>query len=209
MPTDIRFDSRLIYKDSYLLHVGSCRGRRMTAFMHIGDSEDDLAIINDSYPRRQFEEIALLHHIREEDTTFQDVVCVLTAGDSGSRGGNPTVIPRPTGPDRVDRWWKKRLVIGNRGSRLTAAKSVRDILMGVYDVTEGTRFLLFSTFSPEPDTLSFIAHRALVNQKHYLHLDISPFNFLIYPQDNKGSIETKKLIENSPKFIKSILGIPW
>ena len=99
--------------------------------------------------------------------------------------------------------------MGSRGSRLTAAESVRDILMAVYDGTEGMRLPFFSTFSSEPDSLFLVVHRALVNQRHYLHRDISLYNFLLYPQHAKGSMGEKKLIEKLPKFIKELLNKPW
>ena len=201
-----------IYKDCYLFQVGDCWGRRTTVFMHDGDDEDDFAVIKDSYPdeRRRFDEIELFEHIHE-GAIFPGVARVLDAGDVEGNDGEPIVTPRPAvdGPEGVARRGKKRLVMGSRGSRLTAAKSVRDILMAIYDGTEGMKFPLFLMFPLEPDTLSLIVHRALVNQKHYLHRDISLYNFLIYPLHAKGSMGKKKLIEKLPKFIKDILGIDW
>ena len=205
----IEFDDK-IHKDCYLFHMGSCRGRRTTVFMCDGDDEDDFAVIKDSYPdeRSRFEETALLDYIHEA-AIFPGVVRVLAAGDVLDRDGTPVRTPRLTtvGPPKVDRRSKKRLVMGSRGSQLTAARSVRDILMAVYDGTEG--MMSHSRFLSGPNTTFPTVHRALVNEKDYLHRDISLYNFLIYPQHAKGSMGTKRLIKNLPKFIKDVLGIPW
>ena len=174
------------------------------------DDEDDFAVIKDSYPdeRSRFEETALLDYIHEA-AIFPGVVRVLAAGDVLDRDGTPVRTPRLTtvGPPKVDRRSKKRLVMGSRGSQLTAARSVRDILMAVYDGTEGTMSHL--RFLSGPNTTFLTVHRALVNEKGYLHRDISLDNFLIYPQHANGSMGAKQLIKNSPKFIKDILVIPW
>ena len=134
----IEFDGK-IYKDCYLSHVGSCRGRRTTVFMHDGDDKDDFAVIKDSYPddRRRFEEIALLNYIHE-DVIFPGVVRVLAAGDVKGFDGKP-IVTRSTadGPGKVGRRGKKRLVMGSRGSQPSAAESVKDVLMAIYDGAEG------------------------------------------------------------------------
>lgn len=49
--------------------------------------------------------------------------------------------------------------------------------------------------------------RALVIRKGYLHRDISIYNFFLYPEHVKRTLEEMGLIDDLPKFIGDILDV--
>lgn len=130
------------YEDCEQIHTGDCWGRRTTVFEHNDDS-GNFAIIKDAYrdDSRRFEEAALLKHIHGEGI-FPGVVRLMDSGEVEGDNGSPISTARPagrsTGGEKVTRRTKKRLIMGSRGKRLCAAKSVKDLLMTVYDGVEGT-----------------------------------------------------------------------
>ena len=101
------------------------------------DDEDDFVVIKDAYPddRRRFQEGALLKLIHEAGI-FPGVVRVLEWGDVEGCDGSIITTARPASR-KVARRTKKRLVMGSRGSRLSSAKSVKELLMAVFDGVEG------------------------------------------------------------------------
>ena len=125
------------YKNCHHIHVGDSWGRRTNVFMYDNpDDSGDFAVIKDAFPddRRRFKEDALLEHIHSEGV-FPGMVRPLASGKV--RGCDDSVITTVSAPGRIDRQTKNRLVMGSRGSRVSAAKSVKDILMAAYDGVEG------------------------------------------------------------------------
>ena len=112
----------------------------------IVEDAEDFAVIKDSYRdvQRRFQEDDLLRHIHSDGNSpdvvrnFPGVVRVLAAGDVKGFDGKPIVTRSTTdGPGKVGRRGKKRLVMGSRGSQPSAAESVKDVLMAIYDGAEG------------------------------------------------------------------------
>ena len=68
------------------------------------------------------------------------VVRVLQAEDAKTNISEDQVVvstAEPSGEDERKHRVKKRIVLGSRGTELLRAKSVKDLLMAVYDVLEG------------------------------------------------------------------------
>ncbi|KAK7690220.1 hypothetical protein QCA50_006872 [Cerrena zonata] len=175
------------YKDCVRIHIGDGWGRRTTVFMH-DDSSGNFAVIKDSFrdDRRRYEEASLLKHIHSEGT-FPGVVRLIASGEVAGRDGSPIETARPYVEKEVDHWTKKRIVMGSRGSQLYAAESVREVLMTMYDGNE--------------------VLRALVNERDYMHRDVSINNFLTNAEHARNTLAANGFIKNRPLFIDDILGI--
>ena len=135
------------YMNCRHIHAGYNWGRRTNVFMYDNpDDSRDFAVIKDAFPddRKRFKEDVLLNHIHSEGI-FPGMVRPLASGKV--RGCDDSVITTPSAPavGKIGRRTKNRLVMGSRGSPLSAAKSVKDILMTVYDGVEG-KILLISYF---------------------------------------------------------------
>ncbi|CAL1712261.1 unnamed protein product [Somion occarium] len=84
---------------------------------------------------------------------------------------------------------KRRLILASLGTNLDDAKTMKDILMALYDALE--------------------VHRGLVD-KHFLHRDMTANNILIYPRHSERGYPgwNKYLLKIPHKFIDEILGTP-
>ena len=100
------------------------------------DDEGDLVVIEDTHPnnRRRSQEGTLLGLVYKTGT-FPDVVRILGWGDIRGYDGSITTV-RPASSKMANRR-KKRLVIGSRGSRLSSARTAKELLVAVFDGVEG------------------------------------------------------------------------
>ncbi|KAJ3491351.1 hypothetical protein NLI96_g773 [Meripilus lineatus] len=78
-----------------------------------------------------------------------------------------------------------RLEMGSYGASLWEARSVKDVLMAIFDILE--------------------VHRGLCMEMGVLHRNISPWNIVMYPTYHPDTMKDKKLTKNPPLFISQIL----
>ena len=125
------------YADCEWIFVGSPWGRRTNVWKHEG--HEGPTVIKDAYRdnRRRYEEHQLLHKIHRNGV-FPGVVRTLKP---------PKKFPKIITVSKPnERRTKTRLTMGSYGVSLHRAETVKDLLMAIYDIVEGSCFpLLLST----------------------------------------------------------------
>ncbi|CAL1717158.1 unnamed protein product [Somion occarium] len=175
------------YENCIPLYVSRSTWGRRTAVFMFQENKGVFAVIKDAYrdDGRRFNEVTLLQDIHSEGI-FPGVVRVIASGEVHTADGEAIGTARSAVRGKIHHRTKKRLIMGSRGSKFYAAKSVKDLLMAIFDALE--------------------VHRALIARRQFLHRDLSMYNVLLYPEHAEDSIQGKKFIVNPPKFIDEILG---
>ena len=124
------------YADCEWIFVGSPWGRRTNVWKHEG--REGPTVIKDAYRdnRRRYEEHLLLNKVHHKGI-FPGVVRTMK---------RPKTFPKIITAAKPDeRRTKTRLIMGSYGESLLRAKSVKDLLMAVYDIVESSSFPLLLT----------------------------------------------------------------
>ncbi len=132
---DIVYGDQL-YKGCLMSHCSEPWGRRMVCFSH-STSRHNFAMIKDVYwnPNQQADEITLLREIHQNGLMPGVVRLVHSPSVQDTKNGPvPTAMPH-TGDTTVRQ--RRRLCFGSEGLNLTQARSVRDLLMAIFDAIEG------------------------------------------------------------------------
>ncbi|KAJ3481248.1 hypothetical protein NLI96_g7778 [Meripilus lineatus] len=145
-----------------------------------------VVVIKDAFPalERSRIELDLLRYVHRNGI-LPGVVRLMFDDDQASFPPLKTIHftdeSRSSSDDRV----KIRLFMGSSGHSIWEARTVKDILMAVFDVLE--------------------VLRALCLRLNVLHRDLSPGNILLYPKHHPDTLKDKNLIESPPLFISQIL----
>lgn len=187
------------YQGCTIMHAAGPSDRRTTIFEYRNGT--NLYVIKDAYwdsTRRQ-EEGPVLKAIHAKGI-IPGVVQL--KGYETVIGPNRKRILTPAADDlQVARRSRSRIVLASKGTRITRAKNVKDLLMAFFDVNEGQRA---SPVTPVFTCSRFpVAHRAMVSKAEILHRDMSFNNIMMYPEhdDPKG----KKVVKDPPTFITAVL----
>ena len=140
------------YSHCVKLFTGCSRGHRTSVWRKQGEA----LVIKDSFweDGRRFEESALLRDIHNR-TIFPGIVRILESSKRDSKKATIATAPRVNELRRM----RTRLVLGSYGQPLENAESVRDILMAIYDVLEGTDTTLWRTEGVIDNDIGFSASR--------------------------------------------------
>ncbi|KAI0076434.1 hypothetical protein K474DRAFT_1662954 [Panus rudis PR-1116 ss-1] len=178
------------YPRCHVIFNGTTLGRRTAVFSSYDESSKSTVIIKDYYKdvKRRFDEVELINRIHE-DGLVPGVVRLLDTDTSECDvklpDGTPIATPRPAS-ETVRHRTKKRVVMLSTGEKLYQAKSVKDLLMAIYDAVE--------------------VHRTMVIQRRVLHRDVSIHNMMMYPQHGPES-QNALMMKDPPKFIGDVLGV--
>ncbi|KAI9060891.1 hypothetical protein FKP32DRAFT_1655441 [Trametes sanguinea] len=145
-----------VYSGAVILFLGNPWGRRTTVSRVT--KEGRTIIIKESYIDcdGRYEEAELLRRVHQ-DGCLPGVVRYITAEDV-TNGDDVILLKRKDGTLTRK---KRRIVLADVGQDLTAAESVNDLLMAIYDTLE--------------------VHRTVARKRDILHRDMSLFNILMYP----------------------------
>ncbi|KAJ3491349.1 hypothetical protein NLI96_g775 [Meripilus lineatus] len=171
------------YTGCRLLFTGSAWGRRTFVWKNT-DECGRVTVIKDAFlgtgrHRTEADILAFVHR----NGIIPGVVRILSCGD-------PSPFP-PIKTLRVpdERWSidkvRTRLLLGSYGETLWQARTVKDILMAIFDIVE--------------------VHRELCINRNVLHQDISPWNMVMYPKHHPDTMKGQRLVENPPMLISQIL----
>lgn len=118
------------YLHCYWIAVGSSWGRRTNVWMRNFEGKGPV-VIKDAYrdDNREYEEDKLLEKIHRKGI-FPGVVRTLEAAEKHPKITTASITEKQR--------TKTRLVMGSYGVWLRGAKSVKDLLMAVYDIVEGS-----------------------------------------------------------------------
>lgn len=193
-----------VYRNLTRTFIGSSWGRRTNVFAS-QEKDTGLVVVKVSFPDSEScgREVRALQAIHG-DAIFPGVVRLLRSDDDSEASQICTapVNESKVNPPRISRH-KARSAMGSTGEDLLMARSVLDILKAVYDSLESKKpFSLISSLTTHYNLLS--VHRALLGI-NILHRNISIYNILIYPKHNPTTMNNKKLVENSPVFIRQVL----
>ncbi|KAJ3481256.1 hypothetical protein NLI96_g7780 [Meripilus lineatus] len=176
---------RTTYSGCRPVFIGTPRGRRTYVWNHT-DEQGRVVVIKDAFPalERSRIELDLLRYVHRNGI-LPGVVRLMFDDDQAPfpplKTTHFTDESRSSSDDRV----KIRLFMGSSGRSIWEARTVKDILMAIFDVLE--------------------VLRALCLRLNVLHRDLSPGNILLYPKHHPDTLKDKNLIESPPLFISQIL----
>ncbi|KAF7796481.1 hypothetical protein EIP86_007658 [Pleurotus ostreatoroseus] len=171
------------YLGCKIVHCGDVHERRTTVFEY--RNRKNMYVIKDWYwvnGQDRQEEGPVIAAIHKKGTL--PGVVRLHHYESVSVKGRRILTPSAKHVLHFSVHERSRMVLASTGAKLVKAKTVKDLLMAVYDILE--------------------AHRSLVVSRDILHRDMSYNNILMYPEHARGS--GAKLAKDSPTFIATVLG---
>ncbi|KAI0075775.1 hypothetical protein K474DRAFT_1773051 [Panus rudis PR-1116 ss-1] len=184
------------YVGCKLIFIGTIFGRRTTVFTFHRSDNDRFAVFKSYYKdtARRFDETRIINHIHA-DGVVPGVVRLLPdtdteheEGTDETRNTGETIETARPASEKVLHRVKKQVAMGSTGEEFSEAKSVKDLLMAVYDAVE--------------------VHRTLVNERHVLHRDISFHNVMMYPRHRETVRSSgKQIMKNPAKFIDDVLEV--
>ena len=186
------------YRACEWIFTASSWGRRTNVWKHEIKGKGPV-VVKDAYRdnKRNYEEEILIKKIHSNGI-FPGVVRILEPAEHYQEITTP--------PTHKAQRTKTRLIMGSYGESLLQAKSVKDLLMAVYDIVESSSFSSLCQSSQLMTITPISVHRKLVMDSQILHRDISLNNIMMYPRHHSDALNGKVLISEPPVFIKDVLG---
>ncbi|KAJ3491341.1 hypothetical protein NLI96_g784 [Meripilus lineatus] len=185
MTWSIKNRRAVTYTGCKLLYSGDAWGRRTYVWKHT-DDQGQITIIKDAFhtisDQRLKSDLLSYSH---RNGIYPGVVRFLFIGNQAPSPSLKTAPPSNGIQFRDSVKERIRLEMGSYGASLWEARSVKDVLMAIFDILE--------------------VHRGLCMEMGVLHRNISPWNIVMYPAHHPDTMKDKELTKNPPLFISQIL----